>query len=217
MEADPDGILASDRVPSDIVLLAERAVQLLKGARDGRPATEEDRRIARQAKLLFEANSNQTTSVHGALYSAWFEFEEGASPAPNDGDLGDRARSLIRVAYNRAQRQHRSNLRLQSEAARGEAQAPDTNRRLLDQVGTRNESFPEIRAQLAGLFDGIYDGLDEREREILRLSAEGLTQQDVAAMLNCHRSTVSRVLSRVRDRFERFVAESMPPARPSSE
>jgi RNA polymerase sigma factor (sigma-70 family) len=199
-----------ESIPQDIVLLAERAVQLLKGFRQTKPVTDEDRRLARQARLLFEANANETVGVHGALYSAWFEFEESWAQVPREGDLGERARELIRVAYNRAQRQRRSNVRLQAETARGESQTPDGNR-LLDRLVEDPQSFLEIRAQLAGLFDGIYDGLDDRDREILSLSAEGLTQQEVAARLHCHRTTVSRVLSRVHDKFDRFVVESLPP------
>jgi RNA polymerase sigma factor (sigma-70 family) len=167
--------------------------------------SEDDRRRQRQATALFaeaQAQSSKVTdalaSLDGALASAVTELQRtmlsgGLTATLTTDQL---ASELVRIAYNRWQRRHRSDKRLRQEAHRGEAASSDRGNTVL--AGTIGESA-EFHAQILSFVNEIVERLSPKGREVLKMRLEGFTQDEVAKALKCHRSTVSRIETQVRD------------------
>ena len=179
--------------------LCDQAMALLRAVRQSGRMTRGDRPHQIHAAQLFRANHNNSKSVRGALLSAVHELEGTAAARVT-------AVEVLRIAYNRSRRQQRQQDRIARAAERGEA-APARGKRangerILDLQTAHLNEIREISAQVEELLGSLYKGLDERDRRILMLAAAGHSQSEIAAMIGCHRTGVSRVISRVRDRYD---------------
>jgi RNA polymerase sigma-70 factor (ECF subfamily) len=101
----------------------------------------------------------------------------------------------VRKCAQQAKHYHaaRRDVRREAEAA---AEAPADG---WDPVG--REPTPEEAAELADAVERLMRGLDERYREILALSLQGKTAEEISAAVGYARRTVRRVLDHVRDRL----------------
>jgi hypothetical protein len=205
--AEPDG--ASDRQNLTLRSLSQFALELLRIARVAHVTTSEERRLAWQAKFLYLANNNDSLGVQGALLSAAVEL--AARNLPDAASLTKkatddiRAEELIHLACNRARNEQRRQQRIRSQVASSEVVTSEGRASAIDQFAGGSGIIPEIDAQIGDFVGYICRGLDERDKKILELAATGLTQTQVALQIPCNRTTVSRVLSRIRDRFDRAI------------
>ena len=71
---------------------------------------------------------------------------------------------------------------------------PSITKRLIEQVGGTRQAHAEARAALSQL--------TEREVEVLRLVARGLTNAELAAQLNVSESTIKTHVARILDKLE---------------
>lgn len=198
----PDGI-----TEKDLTEVIKTAISLLRAARKSQAGV--DRPLAYQAAALYRVNENDSREVSAALYSAVIELREkypGGAQALAADRVDQIAEQLVRVAHNRARRNERAHRKLLKQAAAGEHGPDDASARALDQVEAGPVDFRKIHAQLSGVLGSIYDGLDSQDRDILVMCAEGFTQDEVAERFKCHRSKVSRLLTRVRHRFDAILA-----------
>jgi RNA polymerase sigma factor (sigma-70 family) len=112
----------------------------------------------------------------------------------------DLAVDLVRVAYNRMQRQRRRQQRMRDEVARGTGPEGE---RLLEQYPA--EDFSEFPAQLREVVDYLLGSLPEQERRVISSRFEGLTQQATAERLGIHRAAVQRMEARFRDAVGKLI------------
>jgi len=198
-------------IRAEILVMAGRAMGLLRASRAGAGRII-DAVKAYQAEAIYRENNNDSLAVQAALISAAFELQICKTSRASEADPADVDQSttllLVQLAYNRSRRLWRHGSRLRDQAQRGEGVGNGS--RPLDSQPSPDHAFInlfETHAQLKELLGSIYEGLDERDRGILEMSAEGHTQEEVAAQFGCHRSSVSRVLARVRDRFDAEMSE----------
>jgi RNA polymerase sigma-70 factor (ECF subfamily) len=71
------------------------------------------------------------------------------------------------------------------------------------EVPARDPTPSEV-AIFGETLEHLFDGLDPREQEIVSLSLQGFSVQEVSSQVGRTRRTVQRVLKRVRDRLERL-------------
>jgi RNA polymerase sigma-70 factor, ECF subfamily len=74
------------------------------------------------------------------------------------------------------------------------------------QVVVGREPFPEEAAQLAETVEELLRGLDEHERQIIELSLQGYSTQEISASLGRAERSVRRLRERVRLQLERVDA-----------
>lgn len=170
-----------------LAALADRECQAEAGAL---------RACATQLSALKRFNDNDSAAVLGAVASAITEFEREQSPDRQGGVTSPRdlAVGLVRVAYNRMQRQRRRQRRVQSEAARGTGR---DGQNLLDNYA--EEEISEFPAQLRDVVDSVLEALPESERLAMGFRFDGLTQLETARRLGIHRAAVQRIEARFRD------------------
>jgi RNA polymerase sigma factor (sigma-70 family) len=192
-------------VVESLRLLAERS------RADQAPGEQAGELLACAARLsaLKRFNDNDSEAVLGAVVSAITEFEReqsrersGAAAGPEELAVG-----LVRVAYNRMQRQRRRGKRLQSQVARGTGR---DGQNLLEQFAA--EEISEFPAQLREVVDSVLQGLPESERQAMGYRFDGLTQQETAQRLGLHRAAVQRIEARFRDTVRRLYERDGDPA-----
>lgn len=195
----------------DVDLLVAQAIGLVRAVRKSRASCAgalviQDRQLARQSQMLYEANDQNSKAVEAALYSAVFELSSkrmdrsGINP-PTEDELG-LAFELVRVAYNRAQRAERQADRLKLEAARGEVGVGEVEFRPIQQISEKSGTFSAL---IRELLDGMYGDLDAREHRILECLSQGMDWEEVALLEGVHRTTISRVVKRISDRLQKFL------------
>jgi RNA polymerase sigma factor (sigma-70 family) len=140
----------------------------------------------------------------GAVASAISEFRKENLEKPGcvepAREAVDLAVDLVRVAYNRMQRQRRRQQRMRDEVARGTGPEGE---RLLEQYPA--EDFSEFPAQLREVVDYLLGSLPEQERRVISSRFEGLTQQATAERLGIHRAAVQRMEARFRDAVGKLI------------
>lgn len=182
----------------DLVKMAIRLVKSLRDNKKQRPKDGSEKRLMRYAKTLAIANDNDSMAIQGALFSAWGEFHLLLKDKEKvQTDDSNQVTELLRIASNRAKRAERKNLRIRAEASRGE-EGPD-NIRPLQQFFEKLSGF---RAHLRLLIGELYSGLNSDEKAIFLHLAKGRTQNEIAQMLCCHRSKISRIKDRISDRLD---------------
>ena len=151
---------------------------------------------AAQLSALKRFNDNDSVAVLGAVASAITEFERlrGLERLEVAGGPKELAVGLVRVAYNRMQRQRRRQQRMQLEAARGTAR---DGQNLLEQFAA--DEISEFPAQLREVVDSVLAGLPESERIAMGYRFDGLTQIETAQRTGLHRAAVQRIEARFRD------------------
>lgn len=164
---------------------------------------------AAQLSALKRFNDNDSAAVLGAVASAITEFERDQRPERQGAQSGpsELAVGLVRVAYNRMQRQRRRQRRVQLEAARG---AGRDGQNLLEQVAA--EEISEFPAQLREVVDLVLQGLPESERMVMSYRFDGLTQLETAGRTGLHRAAVQRIEARVLDRVREFCKRDRDPS-----
>jgi RNA polymerase sigma factor (sigma-70 family) len=105
------------------------------------------------------------------------------------------ALNLFRNARSTAARRHR--LLSPARAARGHGDPPPGAEAQLEAVRTRQR----VRAAL--------DRLDERERSLLLLRAEGYSYRDMAGALGLHEASVGTLLARAKQTFRVTYGETV--------
>jgi RNA polymerase sigma factor (sigma-70 family) len=185
----------SEQVVQRVLPLVGEALTALAD-REPRDQSGELRACVAQLAALRRFNDNDSAAVLGAVASAITEFERvqsqerlGAAGGPKELAVG-----LVRVAYNRMQRQRRRQQRLQSEAARGTAR---DGQNLLEQFAA--DEISEFPAQLREVVDSVLAGLPESERIAMGYRFDGLTQIETAQRTGLHRAAVQRIEARFRD------------------
>ena len=150
--------------------------------------------------------------LKGAVASAMTEFlrwRRQTALSENPGQI-ELAYHLLRITYNRLKRRLRADRKLQRAAAYGQSVLEDDGRTLLaalsDDTSPRREEFVRHFREVVGL---ILEGLNDRDRTIVRLFLERETHETIAARVGCHRATVFRVIDRFRDRFRRILGDEM--------
>jgi RNA polymerase sigma factor (sigma-70 family) len=151
----------------------------------------------------FPANHRVTTVV-GALMSAIIELDRQVTLGkfPPGASIDQLAIELIRLAYNRWQRERRAASRLQSQTAIGESRNQhagiDLGRRLLDQIPSTANS-PENHAHFRQVVDQVVERLSPLDVQILILFADGHSTVEIANRIGCHRTSISRKIDRFAD------------------
>jgi DNA-directed RNA polymerase specialized sigma24 family protein len=150
-----------------------------------------------------------THNANAALWSACSSFRRHfcKGEMQDARDLEQLACQLIRIAYNRWQRQRRRAVRLRREVARGGGR-PDLRASALDGVqdGAAGPSMEaelsELRESVRNVVKEVFEGLKELYRRIVALYLNGLEsgadktalQRKIARAVGCSQATVSRVI-----------------------
>ncbi len=148
--------------------------------------------------------SHKVTTIVGALVSAIIDLDRDLTRGkiPKNMSADELAVELIRLAYNRWQRERRTTDRIQHQASLGESRkSPDANDlgdRWIDQFQSRQPSQKNI-AQFRDVVDLLVERLTPLDVQILMMFAEGYTASEIAAKHGCHRTTISRKLDRFAD------------------
>jgi len=185
----------SEQIVQRVLPLVGEALTALAD-RAPRECSEGLRTCAAQLAALKRYNDNDSAAVLGAIASAITEFERG----PKRERLGvvegprEMAVGLVRVAYNRMQRQRRRQRRVQLEAGRGTGRDGEN---LLAQFAA--EEISEFPAQLREVVDFVLEELPEGERVVMGFRFDGLTQIETAQRTGLHRAAVQRIEARFRD------------------
>jgi RNA polymerase sigma factor (sigma-70 family) len=187
----------TDRILAHVLPLVQQALTDELGAVGGVGECEQ-RRVAAQLSAIRRFHDNDAVAALGAVVSAISEFRnQNAGTSRGVGAAGEAvelAVDLVRVAYNRMQRQRRRQQRMLDEVARGTGPGGE---RLLEQYPA--EDFSEFPAQLREVVDFVLGSLPEQERQVVSSRFEGLTQQMTAERLGIHRAAVQRIEARFRD------------------
>lgn len=145
--------------------------------------------------------AHRVTTIVGALVSAIIDLDRDLSRGaiPKDAKCDDLAIELIRLAYNRWQRERRVSERLRFQTSAGEHRislsGQDLGGRAIDQKPVEKES-PENIAHFRDVVDQLVEQLTPQDIEILLLFAEDHSIADIAERIGCHRTTISRKLDR---------------------
>ncbi|MFM7039760.1 MAG: hypothetical protein ACKO2L_18800 [Planctomycetaceae bacterium] len=184
-----------EKIVSQVLPLVGQALEAMAD-REPREQAVSMRACAAQLVALKRFNDNDSAAVLGAVASAITEFERQERQQRGGVPNGpwELAMGLVRVAYNRMQRQRRRQQRLQSEAARGIGR---DGQNLLEQFAA--EEISEFPAQIRNVVDFVLQGLPEPEQRVMGYRFEGLTQQETALRTGLHRAAVQRIEARFRD------------------
>lgn len=151
-----------------------------------------------QLQAMKRFHHGDSLAVMGAVASAITELEK-RGPGTLQGNSGELAVALVRIAYNRMQQQQRRERRLQSQMARGVGRE---GANLLAFVPADDFSgFPEHLREVVDM--GLED-LPEAERGVIASRLEGNTQQQAADKLGLSRAAVQRIEARFRDTVRRI-------------
>lgn len=148
--------------------------------------------------------NHRVTTVVGALMSAIIELDRKVTLGkfPPSASYDQLAIELIRLAYNRWQREQRAASRMQSQAATGESRnrhlGNDLGNRILDQIPSAANS-PENHAHFRQVVDQVIERLSPLDVQILMLFADGHSTAEIANRIGCHRTSISRKVDRFAD------------------
>jgi RNA polymerase sigma factor (sigma-70 family) len=193
----------TDRILAQVLPLVQQALTDELGVVGG-VGERAQRRCAEQLSALRRFHENDGMAALGAVASAISEFRKENLEKPGcvepAREAVDLAVDLVRVAYNRMQRQRRRQQRMRDEVARGTGPEGE---RLLEQYPA--EDFSEFPAQLREVVDYLLGSLPEQERRVISSRFEGLTQQATAERLGIHRAAVQRMEARFRDAVGKLI------------
>ncbi|HSA56452.1 MAG TPA: sigma-70 family RNA polymerase sigma factor [Gemmatimonadaceae bacterium] len=114
-------------------------------------------------------------------------YRRGALPSSPEAWLATVAMNLLRNARSTQSRRRRLLTVTRAESSLGDAAPSPAHGVEADETRAR------VRAAI--------DGLSERERQLLLLSAEGHSYRDMAALLALHEASVGTLLARARQAF----------------
>jgi DNA-directed RNA polymerase specialized sigma24 family protein len=168
-------------------------------------------RLIDLARARLRAAPRRAADEEDAVLSAFDSFCRGAEEGrfPQVQDRGDLWNLLVAITVRKVSDQvhHERRQKRGGGAVLGEA---DLARRSEDQafedvIGS--EPTPQLAAEMAEQFHRLLELLqDEELRSIALLKMEGYTNDEIAARLDCVRSTVQRKLNLIRSRWEQEVA-----------
>ncbi|HRE98931.1 MAG TPA: helix-turn-helix domain-containing protein [Pirellulaceae bacterium] len=207
-ESEPAGVDQEQFLQELLSTARHRIEQVFRG--EAGVSRGDEARIRQLATGL--PTDHRVTTLLGALASAIIELGPQADPAaarlPSDVDA--LASELVRLAYNRWQRERRAGNRIRHQAEVGE-RVPEfggdsQDPRALDSQPT-SSAPPEIHAHFRDVVDHLMGQLSEGDLRILVLFAEGRTLGEIASLVDCHRTTISRKLDHFADIVRRVSAK----------
>jgi hypothetical protein len=156
----------------------------------------------RQTEKDTKVGEKPLDRAEAAVWLAWSSFRRRylTGEFADARNLTELAVHLIQIAYNRRLKDSRHGIRLPPEAVR-------------DGKGTEEEAVArDLDAYIRKVVDEVCEGLSAPHRQMIRGclaldGEEGPVQQAVARAVGCHQSTVSRVLTRFRDRIRLRMGE----------
>ncbi len=164
------------------------------------------RQLVALARQKLQAARRRVVDEEDVVQNAFHSFFQGVNrgrfPQLNDRDnlwrllvVITARKALDQVAHERTQRQGGGNL--QGESRLGPAADASAIAGIEQVVG--NEPTPEFAAQVAEEYRRLLDQLgDDSLRQVAVWKMEGLSNDEVAAKLDCSRRTVARKLDTIR-------------------
>ncbi len=156
-------------------------------------------RCRHQLRALKNFHEGDSLAVVGAVISAITEFEKQTS-GTGSGVGMELTVELVRVAYNRMQRQRRGDRRLRGEAGRSVGREGAD---ILVLVADRK--IPEFTEHLREVVDIGLAGLPLAEQTVIACRLEGRTQQQTGEVCGMRRVAVQRVEARFRDLIQKLM------------
>ena len=145
-----------------------------------------------------QSDGNKVTTVIGAIASAVVDLDHELSQCTAVSRREDRslALDLLRLAYNRWQRDRRQLKKLMA--------AEDVDNSPGRPASKKFENSPEKAAQFRDLINKLIEKLSPSDLEILMLLESGSSIQEISEQMGCHRTSVSRRISRFRDILNKY-------------
>jgi DNA-directed RNA polymerase specialized sigma24 family protein len=169
-------------------------------------------RLIGLARARLRTAPRRAADEEDAVLSAFDSFCRGAEQGrfPQVQDRGDLWNLLVTITIRKVsdQVQHERRQKRGGGAVLGEAdlaQGSGADRAFEDIIGS--EPTPQLAAEMAEQCHRLLELLqDEDLRSIALLKMEGYTNDEIAARLDCVRSTVQRKLNLIRSRWEQEIA-----------
>lgn len=112
---------------------------------------------------------------------------------------------LVRITLNKVRnhaRHHRAGKRSVA------AEVPEFEETIPEGIAT--EPTPEAAAVLLDEVEAALRGFSQQEAQVIRLTMEGFSSQEIATRVKCSRWTVRRILNRLGSGIRRRLSESLP-------